>query len=174
MTSQPTRINLDPKSTDSQCFAVNTVKHELIHALGFLHEHQRPDRDGFIEVLLKLKEELLEKNVVTKVSAKNDFRLYTSYDYKSIMHYSSIYQDKTFIKPHNSHYEEMLKHQNDLSYGDILALNMHFDCQVNTRLFSSYIQDMDYNIYHELQQLDIMESAASLRSFLLFPFRVMV
>lgn len=36
----------------SGCFAkgIGTVLHELLHALGLDHEHQRPDRDAFIDV----------------------------------------------------------------------------------------------------------------------------
>jgi len=29
------------------------VVHELIHALGFGHEHQHADRDGYIEVFMQ-------------------------------------------------------------------------------------------------------------------------
>jgi len=32
----------------NRCVTVETVIHELMHALGFEHEHNRPDRDDFI------------------------------------------------------------------------------------------------------------------------------
>ena len=37
---------------NSGCFANGLVKpvHELLHTLGFVHEHTRPDRDKFVEV----------------------------------------------------------------------------------------------------------------------------
>ena len=32
------------------CVNKETVTHQLLHSLGFIHEHQRPDRDDWIEV----------------------------------------------------------------------------------------------------------------------------
>ena len=32
------------------CMLKGTIQHEMLHALGFLHEHVRPDRDQFVTV----------------------------------------------------------------------------------------------------------------------------
>ena len=33
------------------CVGQGVIFHEFMHALGFAHEHQRPDRDKYIEIL---------------------------------------------------------------------------------------------------------------------------
>lgn len=35
-------------SLDDECVNLKTVKHELMHAMGFWHEHQRSDRDEHV------------------------------------------------------------------------------------------------------------------------------
>lgn len=39
-----------PMSLARDCLANYIIWHELLHVLGFEHEHQRPDRDSFIRV----------------------------------------------------------------------------------------------------------------------------
>ena len=34
----------------SYCAEEHTLIHEILHALGLLHEHQRPDRDQYVDV----------------------------------------------------------------------------------------------------------------------------
>lgn len=34
----------------SQCENFEVVTHEVLHALGFVHEHKRPDRNNYVTV----------------------------------------------------------------------------------------------------------------------------
>ena len=64
-----------------------------MHALGFYHEHQRPDRDDFLKVdWSKIKSDtrkLYERQ--TKIIPSQFWKIKSSdtFDYKSIMHYNS-------------------------------------------------------------------------------------
>ena len=33
------------------CGGTDMIKHEFLHAIGFIHEHQRPDRDRYLKIL---------------------------------------------------------------------------------------------------------------------------
>ena len=35
----------------SGCVNTGTIQHEFMHALGFIHEHTRPDRDDYVYIL---------------------------------------------------------------------------------------------------------------------------
>ncbi len=62
------------------------VLHELGHALGLLHEHQRPDRDKFVVVFFNL---ILPQFIVNYDTQDNPLIIEENhdYDYNSIMHY---------------------------------------------------------------------------------------
>ncbi|CAB4383441.1 unnamed protein product [Rhizophagus irregularis] len=59
----------------------NTV-HELMHALGFYHEHCRPDRDKYLSVIAK------ENDTDFGKVCEMDVVCFGPYDPESIMHYS--------------------------------------------------------------------------------------
>ncbi|KAK9500343.1 hypothetical protein O3M35_001624 [Rhynocoris fuscipes] len=66
------------------CVQRGTVIHELMHAVGFFHEHSRMDRDKYITIAYHNILPGREVNFERRVS--DSFNV--PYDYRSIMHYS--------------------------------------------------------------------------------------
>ncbi|XP_076326092.1 zinc metalloproteinase nas-7-like [Tachypleus tridentatus] len=68
------------------CFTSPRIIHELMHVLGFIHEHNRPDRDNYIIInfpnIPKSMRHNFWKSDPHKVTTLN-----LSYDYQSILHY---------------------------------------------------------------------------------------
>ncbi|GFQ74823.1 astacin-like metalloprotease toxin 1, partial [Trichonephila clavata] len=67
------------------CGYVGTIVHQLGHTIGLFHEHQRTDRDKYLNIY--------RNNVISgqeyhfqKTASYNEL-IFTSYDYTSIMHY---------------------------------------------------------------------------------------
>ena len=64
------------------------IVHELMHALGFYHEHQRPDRDTYVAILCfnvrgGCQGTLFNENF----PILNTATIYGAYDFDSVMHY---------------------------------------------------------------------------------------
>ncbi|MEM8891001.1 MAG: zinc-dependent metalloprotease [Bacteroidota bacterium] len=112
-----------------------TVIHEVIHSLGFWHEHQRPDRDDFIDINFN--------------NIQNDFKhnftvrngdIITPYDFTSIMHYSdgafNINSNVAVIEGKNG---ERIGSQGVLTEIDIDDINYYYpkklDCDSLYALF---------------------------------------
>lgn len=91
------------------CVRHGVIQHEVLHALGFLHEHTRSDRDNYVTILWdKIIDRasittppppaavaassssltLLSSDYVFNFNKKETNNLNTPYDYSSIMHYA--------------------------------------------------------------------------------------
>ena len=69
-----------------RCNRQHTILHEMLHALGVWHEHSRPDRDSFVEILpnnieVGREHDFLKRNMF-EVDSQGE-----GYDYASVMHY---------------------------------------------------------------------------------------
>ncbi|XP_075044339.1 astacin-like metalloendopeptidase isoform X2 [Mixophyes fleayi] len=65
------------------CMSYGVVQHELMHALSFLHEHTRKDRDNYVDIIWKFlspkNQEDFEPNIANPLDIP--------YDYTSVMQY---------------------------------------------------------------------------------------
>ena len=121
-------LSLDKK----YCLNRTTVAHELVHALGFDHEHNRPDRDDWVKIDFD--------NVIGN-TANNDFRkidlsgfkdLSTPYDYESIMHYHSYAHaiNKSSITVAATKIPFEIKINKNLSDIDVFEIRKLYNCKL--------------------------------------------
>ncbi|XP_038582623.1 low choriolytic enzyme-like [Micropterus salmoides] len=67
----------------SGCLQNGIIQHELLHALGFYHEHTRSDRDQHVTINWQN----ILNGLAYNFQKKDTNNLNTMYDYSSIMHY---------------------------------------------------------------------------------------
>ncbi|KAB0791522.1 hypothetical protein PPYR_03322 [Photinus pyralis] len=77
------------------CTSAGVVLHELMHVIGFLHEHNRPDRDEYVRVY---QENILDGAQENFLKLARNVTFEFPYDFDSIMHYGQF----TFSKNGNA------------------------------------------------------------------------
>ncbi|CAN7939275.1 unnamed protein product [Ixodes hexagonus] len=79
--------NAQPLSLGDGCIFRGTIIHELLHAVGFFHEHSRSDRDQYINVFLQN----VRPDSVSQFERLQPWqnRLLSPFDYNSVMLYGS-------------------------------------------------------------------------------------
>uniref|UniRef100_A0A673WXF8 Metalloendopeptidase n=1 Tax=Salmo trutta TaxID=8032 RepID=A0A673WXF8_SALTR len=109
------------------CVHLSVVQHELLHALGFNHEHSRSDRDSHVQILTQNILPGKESNF-NKIKTIN---LGTPYDYNSVMQYSRFAFSKnnqpTILPiPDNN---AVIGQATQMSPMDILRINRLYNCR---------------------------------------------
>ena len=74
-------------SLGTGCMFKGSIIHEFFHALGFYHEHMRSDRDRYLQINMNNVQSGMNNNFEKLPPSMN--KLYTNFDYGSIMIYSS-------------------------------------------------------------------------------------
>ncbi|XP_070763175.1 low choriolytic enzyme-like [Enoplosus armatus] len=108
------------------CLYTDTVQHEVLHALGFHHEHVRSDRDTYVSILTQNIQPGKEHNFV-KVPTNN---LGTPYDFNSVMQYSNFAFSKnrqpTIVSKKNP--KLSFGNAEQMSANDIARVNRLYKC----------------------------------------------
>ena len=112
------------------CLAFPTILHEIGHLIGFWHEHTRPDRGTYVDVLYNsINPKYLKNFEIVDPSLTDD--LGVGYDYNSIMHYDrdafSQYSGTTTLRARAGGI--ILGKAAALSPLDIEQTNLLYDCQ---------------------------------------------
>ncbi|XP_069823912.1 hatching enzyme 1.2-like [Dendropsophus ebraccatus] len=111
------------------CMIRGIIQHELNHALGFVHEHSRSDRDSYIKILWQ--------NILSGYSDNfeklNTNNLGMPYDYSSVMHYdkyafTTAYYLQTIQPLLNT--SERIGQRLGLSNLDVAKINKLYNCNV--------------------------------------------
>ncbi|XP_057327302.1 dorsal-ventral patterning protein tolloid-like [Microplitis mediator] len=134
-----------PISIANQCSNFGTIVHELGHAIGLHHEHQRYDRDQYIEVFLDDVEEgsidnnnfqyiIRTEHKFDKLPLESTNTLGLPYDYNSIMHYPRFAFAKSNFRSTIEPTRQIngrtpdIGQRNVLSTGDITAATLLYNC----------------------------------------------
>ncbi|XP_040564460.1 uncharacterized protein [Lepeophtheirus salmonis] len=138
-----------------KCNNGRTIQHELLHALGFTHEHTRPDRDNYMTINWDNIKEDAYREFYRYVEKSSDIRDCTKspltnksectreelvtteglpYDYGSIMHYSenafSKSSSKTIKPIQKVPFGIEMGKARSLSYWDILKIRKAYNCSM--------------------------------------------
>ncbi|CAD6233437.1 GSCOCG00007193001-RA-CDS [Cotesia congregata] len=120
-------------SISNNCDSLVVLLHELGHAIGFDHEHKRPDRDEYVQIIHQniLADKLTEFDKLAP-NLVNTFN--QTYDYYSVMHYPgdsySKYEHRDTIIPTSKIGNNPLPIGGGikLSFGDIVTTNLLYQC----------------------------------------------
>ena len=114
---------------DEKCVAW-TIVHEILHALGFLHEQTRHDRDDYVRIHFdNIVEEFWPQFEI--VDANHIQRV--EYDYDSIMHYPSFHFATDPSRPTITKLDGgLIENIGVLSPSDIASINQRYEEEVSS------------------------------------------
>ena len=119
----------------SWCFYKGNIHHEALHALGFGHEMNRPDRDQYVTIkTANIKSDWLSQ--FDKSSSADS--LGAPYDYLSVMHYSAYAASRNGrITIDAGEYTNVIGQRDSISAGDILQLKLMYQCTSGPRTYTA-------------------------------------
>ncbi|XP_056383576.1 astacin-like metalloendopeptidase isoform X2 [Hyla sarda] len=118
-------LNLESPS----CMKYGVIQHEAMHSLSFFHEHTRPDRDNFVDIMWNYISP--ENQADFKKNDRNTLQL--PYDYNSVMHYGRYTFSNTSLKPSVVPKPDpmvFIGQRDGLSGQDVAKINKFYACNL--------------------------------------------
>ena len=121
----------------SYCMQPHVIMHEIGHVIGFFHEHSRPDRNEYVEIITS-NIDMIDPRLQSEYELHDASRINSlgvGYDYNSIMHYDRYYGtvdsngqyiEKEIIRPKNPNIT--IGEVRGLSLLDIIQTNRLYSC----------------------------------------------
>lgn len=143
-------------SIGKDCHQKGVIVHELGHAIGFWHEHVRPDRDQYVKILDENIEVGQEHNFNKRTSVEIE-SLGEAYDYDSIMHYGrnsfpkhryDLRMSTIQTKRDKNGRRPKIGQRERLSAGDIRQTNKLYKCAACGRTFQVQAASFNSPNYH--------------------------
>nr|QHA25155.1 astacin metalloprotease M12 peptidase [Physocyclus mexicanus] len=110
------------------CDNIAAMAHEILHALGFVHEHRRSDRDSYVTINYQ---NIPSRNTKSfKKYYPNENRLLNTFDYESVMLYGEYNGSNGNGKAMEAKNHRILRLEEKpgLSRGDIDKINEYYNC----------------------------------------------
>jgi len=99
-----------------------SMVHELMHAMGFVHEQCRTDRDDYVWVNMSHPEaQYIDYQKMPLSSSK----IVSKYDYDSLMHYPG---ENGLLETYDSNMQDVIGQRSHLSDCDIAKINRYYEC----------------------------------------------
>ncbi|OWF46034.1 Zinc metalloproteinase nas-14 [Mizuhopecten yessoensis] len=117
-----------------RCRTSTVFSHEILHVIGLFHEHSRPDRDKYVEIL---PQNAANTSLINfrRISSRAINTRGVGYDYLSIMHYGSRAFSKNgdfTIVPrpdtHRKQYLNRIGRARRISEKDAAVINLMYNC----------------------------------------------
>ncbi|KAK6741321.1 hypothetical protein RB195_009272 [Necator americanus] len=142
-------------SLDNGCMEYATIIHEMMHVVGFYHEHERWDRDNFIDIIWQN----IDRGALDqfgKVDLSKTSYYGQPYDYKSILHYDSLAFSKngfpTMLPKQKS---ATIGNAKDFSEVDLAKINRMYNCPVENKLQTApFARAQHIPIYSAINKYD--------------------
>mmetsp|Transcript_34995 Transcript_34995/g.88163 ORF Transcript_34995/g.88163 Transcript_34995/m.88163 type:complete len:417 (+) Transcript_34995:70-1320(+) len=121
------------------CVSNSIVQHEMMHALGFLHEQSRPDRDRFVRIHSQhiVPGSLYNFDISSQIESYG-----TPYDYYSVMHYPKYAftrNDFDTISTIDTRFTDIIGSGEKASDMDIVQSRLMYQCASGPRSYQDYL-----------------------------------